>query len=274
MGHRPQLTRLRSEFVSVLTDTHLRDRCGIVVGFSERSGGVSLPPYASLNLAGHVGDDPVDVDENRSRFVEALGLALMRDRLVTAQQVHGEAVREVTDAEAGFGAFAAKGQGPIAASDVLVTLTPETPLLMLYADCVPIVLVCEAPRAVAVVHAGWRGALASLPEKAATELALRCGVEASSLLAYVGPHIHECCYAVDRKLLSQFVSKFGNICAVDTRLDLGVVVARSLLAAGVIPEAMTGCDACTFNHAERFFSYRASTVTGRHGALAAITKAE
>ena len=274
MGYSPELTRLRVDAISVLTDIGLRDRCGIVVGFSERFGGVSLAPWASLNLAGHVGDAPVDVDENRSRLLDALGLISMRDRLVTAQQVHGEAMQIVTDAEAGHGAFVAKGQDPIPASDVMLTLMPEIPLLMLYADCVPIVLVCEAPRAVAVVHAGWRGALASLPGKAATELALRCGVEASSLLAYVGPHIHECCYEVDSTLLSQFVSKFGNICAVDTRLDLGVVVARSLLSAGLLPEAMTGCDVCTFDHAERFFSYRASTVTGRHGALAAITKAE
>ncbi|MDP2234765.1 MAG: polyphenol oxidase family protein [Actinomycetota bacterium] len=274
MGYSPELTRHHVNALSVLTDTGLRDRSGIVVGFSGRLGGVSLAPYASLNLAGHVGDDPVDVDENRSRFIDALKLVSMRDRLVTAQQVHGEAVYEVTDVDAGRGAFVATGQDPIAASDVLLTLAPEIPLLLLYADCVPIVLVCEAPRAVAVVHAGWRGALASLPGKAAAELALRCDVEASSLLAYVGPYIHECCYEVDGTLLSHFVSKFGNICAVDTRLDLGVVVARSLLLAGVLPEAMTGCDTCTFDHAERFFSYRASTVTGRHGALAAITKAE
>lgn len=274
MGSTPELTRLQVGAVGLLADMGLRDRCGIVVGFSERSGGVSLAPYASLNLAGHVGDDLADVDENRSRFMNALGLASMRDRLVTANQVHGEVVHEVTDAEAGRGAFVAQGEEPIEASDALMTLTPGIPLMLLYADCVPVVLICESPRAISVVHAGWRGALASLPGKAATEMAARCGVAASSLLAYVGPHIHECCYEVDRDLLSQFVSKFGNICAVDARLDLGVAVERSLLVAGVLPEAVVRYEACTFDHTEHFFSYRANMVTGRHGALAAITKAE
>lgn len=274
-----------SKGVRYLTDPALFARAGIRVAFSSRTGGVSAPPYDSLNLAGHVGDDAEAVDENRLRFLGALGLSGLRERLVTAEQVHGEAVAVVDDADAGRGAFAAlapdapappapaaPARPPVPATDALITATPDLPLLMLFADCVPVVLVSEAPRAVAVVHAGWRGALASLPGTAATALAGHAGVAPSEITAHIGPHIGACCYEVDATLLSRFANTFDTIAAVDGRLDLAAAVTESLMRAGVREEAIVSAGACTLDHAEEYFSYRASATTGRHGALAVITK--
>ncbi len=235
---------------------------------------MSSAPYDSLNLAGHVGDEPASVDQNRSLFLRALGLERLRGRLVTAQQVHGDRVAEVGEALAGRGALVIGGAPPVSGADALMTLSVDVPLLMFYADCVPIVLVNEEPRAVAVVHAGWRGALAGLAGATASALARRAGVSPASLVAYVGPHIGACCYTIDRELLSQFADKFGTICAVDGRLDLEAVLRRNLLDAGLNSEAVVGCATCTLDHADDFFSYRASATTGRHGALAAIMKVE
>jgi YfiH family protein len=267
----PSLARRERDGLAALVDEDALERHGIVVAFSERTGGVSRGPYASLDLAAHVGDDPHDVDENRSRLLSALGLTAARGRLTMSQQVHGETIAEVGASEAGAGAFASSGPPPLPASDALLTLQTGVPLMMCFADCVPVVLaVTEPVRAVAVVHAGWRGALAGLPGKAAAALAERAGVEASSVLAWVGPRICGSCFEVGPEVLSQFRERFATIRVAGDRVDLGAVVSGDLTAAGVPPEHVADAGVCTLECTGRFYSYRASRVTGRHGAVAGI----
>ncbi len=256
-------------------DSDLRTRSGIVVAFSERQGGVSKAPFGTLNLAGHVGDDPGAVDENRTRLMETLDLGDLRDRLVTAEQVHGTFVTEVTSVDVGAGAWAASGLPQVSATDGLLTTVVGMPLLMSYADCVPVILVVERPiRTVAVIHAGWRGALQGIAGSAARRVAIRAGTGTEAVLAYIGAHIGVCCYDVDEALVSQFCNRFGTICAVDGRLDLSVAITESLSRAGVQSDSIATLDTCTRDRTDHFFSYRARQVTGRHGALAAITKGE
>lgn len=257
------------------TDLELAVRHGVIVAFSEREGGVSAPPFASLDLAAHTGDDPDAVDVNRTRLLAVLGLESMRNRLTMAEQVHGERIATVTDAEAGAGARAADGPGPLPATDALLTSEVSTPLLLCFADCVPVVLVAVAPvRAVAVVHAGWRGSLARLPGLAADALAAHAGCSTSALLAYVGPHVCASCYPVDDERLSQFATSFDTILPAQGRLDLGAVVSESLRDAGVPDARQARLDLCTAERTEAFFSYRAEGLTGRHGALAVVLEEE
>ncbi len=273
--HPASLVRVDRGGVVVHTDEHLLATTGVLIAFTERSGGVSAAPYDSLNLASHVDDDPHAVDVNRDRLFDALGLKALRGRLVTAEQVHGEHVQHVTAAHAGAGAHAAAGMPPVPGTDALFTTEPGLPLMLFFADCVPVVLVAHAPqRAVAVVHAGWRGALASLPGRVALSLATEAGCDPSSLFAYVGPHIRRCCYEVDETLLSQFCNNFDTIGAVDGHLDLAAAVRESLTRVGVAESRIVESDQCTRDHTDRFYSYRAAPVTGRHGALAVIIEGE
>jgi polyphenol oxidase len=268
----PQLAEVRVGDTAFLTDPELRDRHGILVAFSQRRGGRSAAPYASLNLAAHVGDIAALVDENRSEFMGVLGIAHLRERLTTAEQVHGHLVREVVGAEIGMGAYAHPG-GParIPDTDGLLTAEPDVPLLMLFADCVPVVLVATGPRrAIAVVHSGWRGAYERIAGKAATALAAKAGCGTSELLGYVGPHIRPCHYEVDAERLSHFANRFGTLCAAQGRLDLGAVVSQSLIEVGVRRDNVVVSEICTAEQTESYFSYRAELVTGRHGALAVI----
>jgi YfiH family protein len=266
------LVRLLTGDVAVHADPWLRDSCGIVVAFSERTGGRSIAPFASLNLAAHVGDDPACVDDNRSVFMAALGVESLRHRLTVPEQVHGTVVRECAGAMAGMGAFARPcTPPPVPATDALYTLENDTPLLLCFADCVPIVLVATAPRrAAAVVHAGWRGAFGRIVEDAARRLAFAAGCDTSDLLAYVGPHIGPCHYEVEETLLSQFVNAFGTIAAAQGRLDLGAVVSESLNGVGVPLSSQFRVGSCTAERTDAFFSYRAEGPTGRHGALTCI----
>jgi len=259
--------------VTVWTDPCLAES-GIIVAFSERVGGTSRAPFESLNLAAHVGDDPRAVDTNRTALLNALGIAALRKDLVTAEQVHGERIATVTREHAGAGAFT-HGTEPIPATDALITSTIGIPLLMLYADCAPVVLVSTHPvTAICVVHAGWRGALCGLPGKAAVALASYAGCSTADLRAYIGPHIDACCYEVGDEVLSQFRNSLDAVVAVDGRLDLAAAVRESLTRSGLGHRRIAEVGVCTRDHTDRFFSYRAAQVTGRHGALAVIAQGE
>lgn len=269
--HSPALSRRRFDGVTVLVDERLAERHHVLVAFTERTGGVSPFPYRSLDLAGHVGDDPTLVNENRSIALRALGLFDHRDRLTMADQVHGENVEVVGPDLAGAGAWAARGPMPLPATDAMITCLESVPLLMCFADCVPVVLVAPGP-CVAVIHAGWRGALASLPGKTALKLAEAARVDSTEIIAYVGPHIGGCCYQVGADLISQFRTAFGKVTrAGSSNLDLGLVVQESLSRTGVRACSVAHTGVCTAHQTERFFSHRAeSGRTGRHGALGCI----
>lgn len=266
----PTLTRMTVGAVSAWTDPVLR-RDGILVAFSERTGGASRAPFDSLNLGAHVGDDPRAVTANRRRLLEALGIGDALPALTMAEQVHGERIELVTSENAGAGSRAGEVPVPIPAADALLTVAQNTPLLLCFADCVPVILVAPTP-AVSVVHAGWRGALASLPGASVARLAEEAGCRAADVRAYVGPHIGPCHYEVSDEIMSHFVNRFGTFARAESGgLDLGAVVVRSLTDSGVDPCNIVCLGACTAEATDRFFSYRAEGgLTGRHGALACI----
>lgn len=265
------LERVEHGNVGVWTDLGLRAATGVIVAFSERTGGVSTGLYSGLNLASHVGDDPAAVDENRARLLDGLGLGDVRNRLTTAEQVHGVQMAWVDEGNAGAGAFATGERGPMRGTDALLTRLAEATLLLLYADCVPVVLVAPGP-AVAVVHAGWRGALQGIAGLTVGALVRDSGTEAAEIQAYIGPHIGACHYEVGPDVMSQFFNTFGTVSrARSGGLDLDAAVRLSLVSAGVPQWRITSLGACTAEETERFYSYRAEGgMTGRHGALVCI----
>ncbi|MDZ4654420.1 MAG: polyphenol oxidase family protein [Coriobacteriia bacterium] len=269
----PELVRHAESSIAFWRDDELLACSGVTVAFSERTGGVSEPPFASLNLGAHVGDDFAAVEENRSRLLSALGLGGLHPRLTCAQQVHGMRVESVGDALEGSGGSALPGsRPPVAETDALLTTLPDTPLMLFFADCVPIVLVRPSVPAVAVVHAGWRGALAGIAGKATRVLSAIAGED--DTVAYIGPHIGACCYEVSDDLVSQFRNTFVTLTPANGRLDLGAAVAEDLVRAGVPMERQKRHGMCTADNIDRFFSYRAEGgLTGRHCAVAAIAGA-
>jgi YfiH family protein len=273
---RPSLTAREADGLRWLTDESLGRSAGIRIALTTRDGGRSVGPYEALNLAAHVGDDPVAVDANRALLLNALEIEPLRSRLTTAEQVHGLTLREVSGATVGMGAFASPAGPPaVPATDALYTLEAGVPLLLLYADCVPVVLVAPEPtRGIAVVHAGWKGALGRLPGKAAVTLAAATGCSTSDLLVYIGPHIGPCHYEVDSERLSHFVGAFGSIASAQGRLDLGAVVYETMSEVGVSPGNMVSAGVCTAEETDSFYSFRAEGRTGRHGALAVILESD
>ena len=236
---------------------------GVTFCFTERIGGVSQEPFTSLNLGLKGGDDPACVAENRRRVLEALGAADLLDRLVLPQQVHGDEVVVISDAAAPLPLALEEG------ADAVVCTVADLPVMLLFADCVPVVLV--APGAFAVAHSGWRGTLAGIAGKTAQVLAFAAGCGIDAVSAYIGPHISAEAYEVSTELLAQFEERFG-VCALgerDRHLCLEACVRASLREAGVPNNQIVDAGLCTASCTDRFFSHRAEHGrTGRHGAVA------
>lgn len=241
--------------------------------FTTRRGGASRGPYDSLNLAGHVGDDPDAVAANHLRLAALAGMT--PERLVGGRPVHGARVRTVRDADDLDPAARAHDLGPAADAadldpaadaggagfDGTATAVPGVAPLALGADCLPVALI--APGAVAMLHCGWRG-LASgiLPVGVAAMREL--GGE-RPLAAAIGPGAGRCCYEVGEEVHAAFAA-YGPDVRDGRRIDLKLVARRALEKAGA--DAVHDVELCTICDAERFFSHRRDGLTGRQGGIA------
>jgi len=212
-----------------------------------RAGGVSEAPYAGLNLGGRVGDDPGAVAANRARLADELGLAA----LAFMEQVHGADVAAVA------------GTGETPHTDGLVTATAGLGLVVLVADCTPVLLADDAAGVVAAVHAGRRGLAGAIVVRAVEAMA-ELGAHPERLTAWLGPAVCGGCYEVPAALRDE-VDAAAPGSAATTRagtpaVDIRTGLERQLREAGV--RDVTVDEACTMED-PAYFSYRRDRVTGR-----------
>ncbi|GAB4248318.1 MAG: peptidoglycan editing factor PgeF [Thermoleophilia bacterium] len=233
---------------------------GLRVVFTTRVGGMSAPPYASLNLSARQGDDQAHVAENRRRLLAALAdlPGGGPTELVSPRQEHGLRVCGATEyARAG-------GDSPCDGLVVNSRIDAGRGALLLFADCVPVVLVGEVDGV--LVHGGWRGLLGGIVQQGARSMTAPPGA------ALVGPSIGPCCYRVGDDLAREFTDRYGPGVVTGERdgphLDLWEVVTRALAEVEVPRERVTNPRLCTSCHPDLFFSHRAGgPVTGRNGAV-------
>lgn len=263
----PSLTRRARRGVTFLGDATCPH--GVSLAFTERHGGVSTGDFSSLNLGDACGDDPAAVAENRLRALAALGAEGLSGRLVNPRQVHGDHVVVVTSSEAAELASVRNEAGE--GADAVVCTAAGVPVLLCYADCVPVVLVAEG--GFAVIHSGWRGTVARISAKALATLATETGHAPQEVRAYVGPHIAGEDYEVSAGLMGRFVDEFGPAAQAGERLlDLEACIVQTLVEEGVPADMIAGTHASTSRETGRFFSYRATGGScGRHGALVVMS---
>jgi len=218
-----------------------------------RIGGVSQPPYASFNLAMHVGDDPAAVQVNRRRLREALPLPTDP---VWLRQVHGTAVIDAGQA----------GVDPEA--DGAYTLRPDIVCAVLTADCLPVLLCDRSGTRVAVLHAGWRGLANGVIEAGAKAM----DMAGDELMAWLGPAIGPTAFEVGAEVRSAFIAHDPQAEAAFQPLTGGKYLAniyqlahQRLTALGI--HQVSGGEFCTVRDPERFYSYRRDGVTGRMASL-------
>jgi len=226
-----------------------------------RHGGVSVPPYRSLNVSYSVGDDPDAVVENRERCARALDLPLTS--ITTAGLVHGTAVAEVAawrDDVLADGSHIARGV------DALITDTPGRGLLITAADCLQVLLLDPRRPAIGLAHAGWRGLVGGVLGATVMAMARAYGSDPVGLLAGIGPGLGPCCAHFSdpaRELPAPFQRYVRG-----HHVDLWAAAHDQLLAAGLRPAHIEQHTICTVCHRDRFFSHRGDQ--GRTGRFAAI----
>jgi polyphenol oxidase len=237
-----------------------------------RRGGTSLPPYDSLNLGMHTADDPLHVMENRRQLATAIGIPA--ERFLWASQVHSGDVLAVTADGISRGILNENPQ-----TDALMTDVQGICLMVMVADCVPVLLYDPVKRAVAAIHAGWRGTVKMITASAIQAMKDRYGSDPSDILAGIGPSIGPCCYEVGDDVVAAVGDVFGTTEGFiqrdggsKARFDLWYANRQQLTAAGIPNQNIDLASVCTLCHPEIYFSSRASAgITGRFAAGIALT---
>ena len=224
--------------------------------FTTRLGGVSQPPYDSLNLGAHVGDDPDAVRENRARGAAQLNLDPAR--FIWMDQVHSATVRVVDAADLG---------APIPATDAVVTTDPTVVLTVMVADCVPVLLYDADAGVIAAAHAGRTGARNGVVSNTvATMVELRA--KPGNITAHLGPAASGRRYELPREMAEDVEEQLpGSLTRTDHGTwgsDVRAGLARQLTTLGVGNIIMD--PRCTIEDSN-LFSYRRDGKTGRQAGI-------
>ncbi|RKY52293.1 MAG: peptidoglycan editing factor PgeF [Candidatus Neomarinimicrobiota bacterium] len=225
--------------------------------FTTRLDGVSSIPYHSNNLAFHVGDKQNDVIENHIQLAHKLDYDL--NKLVHMRQIHSDKI-VIIDSEHSF-------TSP-PECDAIITNKKSIPLMVMTADCTPVILYDKVHQVVAAVHAGRAGAFGAIVSKTVKKMQSHFSSEPSDIYAVLGPSIHNCCYEIGKDIVYE-AHEQGFEYAVSTRndhyyLDVNRIIKRQLITASVPEEHIEDLSLCTSCQNEVFFSYRADEQqTGR-----------
>ncbi len=239
----------------------LASQAGVAHGVFTRQGGVSAPPWASLNLSGSTGDSPEATAENGRRMLAALGL--VRGQVVSAWLNHGDRVVIAGPQHLG---------SAMRDTDALVSATPGLVLSMRFADCVPVLLYDGVCRVAAIAHAGWPGVAAGIAGKTVRAMRDAFGCSPADLWAGIGPAIRAECYEFGADLARRVAAACPPQAPVivpqpdgTVHLDLIAAVLWQLRAEGVTNIEDSGI--CTACNTGEWFSHRVEKKTGRFGVV-------
>ncbi|MFQ6230516.1 peptidoglycan editing factor PgeF [Nocardia sp. NPDC002869] len=220
-----------------------------------RAGGFSAPPYDSFNLGDHVGDDPEAVRRNRARLADTLGLPA--DHVIWMEQIHGRTIATVDGPRT----------EPFPGTDALITTRPGLALVVLSADCVPLLLSDDEAGVVAAVHAGRVGARIGIVPRV-LEAMVAVGARPDRISALLGPAASGRQYEVPAAMRADVEAHLPGSATTTVRgtpgLDLRAGIRRQLTAAGVTAVAVD--PRCTIEDTA-LFSHRRGAPTGRLGSV-------
>lgn len=232
--------------------------------FTCRKGGTSSAPLDSFNLGKHWSTEEAQEDAIKNRKLLCQTYALDFENLIVPHQVHSRNVAWITERK------------DLPETDGAATVSSDFPILLQFADCVPVILFDTMTEAISVVHAGWRGTAQGIAAYAANMLANVLNSNTKNIVAAIGPSIGSCCYPtgldVKAKLEASVTTKADALISWKDKTphpDLKAFNALQLYESGV--EQIDVSDRCTACQSDIFYSHRQSGgKTGRQGALAAI----
>jgi YfiH family protein len=244
--------------VKILVCRALED-AGFVNGFSTRLGGISPLPTEALSLSGFDQDEVANIEENRRRFFDALGVS---HKLACVRQVHGEAIVRIFGTDE-CGDLETPADGMISDAEGVI-LGSKT------ADCVPVLIGDPRTGAFAAVHAGWRGTVRSIAMRAVERMKSDLGADPNDMIAAIGPAASGRSYEVGEDVMEEFRRTFPDCENLfdPTReghalIDLHLANAEQLVTAGLRHDNIHVTSFCTMESSDLFFSHRVDS--GRYG---------
>lgn len=225
--------------------------------FTTKFGGVSEGHLAELNLGFSLGDKEENVRTNYDRLAKEIGVPL--ERMTMTKQIHEDEVSVATKNEIGMGLHK-----PFAwQSDAIVTAVLDAPLIGYYADCVVTLLYDPVTHTAGVCHSGWRGTAKGILQKTVDKMVEALGTKRESLIAVMGPSIHQDCFETDsdvpeemRRQLGDLVDPFIQKREEKFHIDLQKINGTLLEKAGLYTENIIDSGICTMCQSEEFWSHR------------------
>jgi YfiH family protein len=223
-----------------------------------RIGGVSKPPYDTLNCSYNVGDQPERVNENLRAIRDAIGakdLIYMNQvhggDIVILQNGHHNRIESISDA------------------DALITDIPSVALMVKQADCQGVILYDPVKAVLAVVHCGWRGNVRNILGAVVNRMRSDLGCRESDMLAAVGPSLGPCCaeFTSYREIFPEW---FREFIVRRSHFNLWEISRRQLLDSGLEESRIEIAEICTRCNTEIFYSYRGEGTTGRFATVAML----
>ncbi len=223
-----------------------------------RRGGVSGPPYDSLNTSYTVGDRPENITVNLSKIKETI----QAKRLIFMNQSHGADIHVLRKSN-----FERQNKAPLA--DAMITDMPGVALMVKQADCQGVIVFDPKIGVVANVHCGWRSNVKNILGRTVTRMRKDFGCHESDLLAAIGPSLGPCC--------AEFVShdeifpkEFERFMVRKNYFDLWAISYWQLLKAGLSKANVEVARICTSCRTDLFYSYRCEGKTGRFATVAML----
>ena len=248
--------------MGTLRFSHLAGCPDLTHAVFDRKGGVSQPPFDTLNVGFSTGDDPAAVTENRNRILSYLGLP----RALFLHQVHGSDMLVLPAEDADPKLFWQPGMilPPVAATaDGVVTNLSGLALVIQVADCQAVMMADPHKKVIANVHSGWRGSLKNIIGKCVDVMTGKFGCRPENILAGISPSLGPCCaeFIHFRKEIPQNFWQYKHPDRND--FDFWALSCDQLLEKGLRHDHIKNMSLCTRCRPEQFFSFRRAKKNGR-----------
>ncbi len=228
---------------------------GVTAFSSTRQGGYSKGSYGEFNINRYCGDSLEAISSNRALLCQLLGID--DDRLLMPHQVHETEIVAVDEMSK---------ESQLEGVDALMTNIRGLCIGVSTADCIPVLLYDKMHRAVSAIHAGWRGTVKRIAEKAVAQMTAVYGSRPADMIAQIGPGIHVESFEVGDEVYEAFTTAGFTMETISRRydekwhIDLPECNRQQLLSTGIPNAQITVSPICTYQHPDLYFSARRLTI--------------
>lgn len=257
--------------VVYLTMPNIQGIKGLKHAFTTRIGGVSKPPYDTLNMGARDLEERSVRIKNIELVSEAVGFNAKN--LIAINHDHSIDVQKVDKENAGEGVYKLYGKDERPISDSLITNDFDVPIMTLHADCIPIFFYDKQLRVASVCHAGWKGVYGNIVSNVIDKMQQEYGSKTSDILVAIGPCISVECFEVSDDLAEQFENAYKQFDIITPRIkekhhvDIQKCCCLEIIQKDIPKQNIHVANMCTYRNSKLFYSYRRDKKCGSMGAI-------